>query len=784
MKHRLAIDCVNRVKLEKADEFQDSIFCDVYLMAHFQTERILQANKEYAESIKNNEAEMFCNGNEINNVISFIGKRGMGKSSAMLSFAYYLKSYEKKADKMPEALRLRNEPGFYVLPKVDAGMLSHETVLDFILAKMWMEFSKKIAAETDTDCLYNRTKESFNSIKNAYSLYYQEPNRELSSARQLEELSRSMGLREKFAGLVTDFLGCMEESKCGKKKDYYLVIVIDDLDMASRDIFGTLEQLRVFLSVPQVIVLVSLDIEKITISTNKRFSEELLHSTMQGYEIDCVREYADQYVAKALPRNSRIYMPVVDRLKLRSFCINLKDLEESSSWREVIIALNEECNYYVFIDMIIARYINTMICYETLSISDTLRNVVNKAHELLKICTSDKEDQHAMIYNWLEKECMISIYQLSDKNDVEFMNTLINASEKDLHPIVAEHFLKEILMDSRRNYYSYGRIMDILLRFRRSGIYNINLIKEILLLYSTRISKHIREADFESMEDRKRQGDIAALHTVDEIFVRGDIWSSAFDQQLFGAKNISLEKVVNISLDIQQGGEVSVILNNQYNIKMLMDTFKMMLFCDIESILTNNIFSVENEKSFMFRRGKEGEVSEIIRIKTEEKKHTRISIDNFFRNVVEYDEYYNRFMQYIVGAIGKHFEKKNMEKRKYHFPVQKEMHIWKEKYNVRHVYDILPVQNMGLMLEVTERARISDKVQNFSEAIKILTDTFIEVFREAEEECHYELLKGSSYSEKMRELMDAIKLESVTPDIANKFRNMAPGMEDSESIKG
>ena len=89
---KLFLECVNRVKLEQLEEFEDSIFRDVYKSAHMQVQRIIDTSTSQNDK---NDAEQFCNGNEMSNVVSFVGERGMGKSSAMLSFAYFLKQYHK-----------------------------------------------------------------------------------------------------------------------------------------------------------------------------------------------------------------------------------------------------------------------------------------------------------------------------------------------------------------------------------------------------------------------------------------------------------------------------------------------------------------------------------------------------------------------------------------------------------------------------------------------------------------------------------------------------------------
>lgn len=52
----------------------------------------------------------------------------MGKSSAMLSYAYFLKTFGSQEQQIPPLYLFKSEenPKFYVLPKIDAPMLSQD----------------------------------------------------------------------------------------------------------------------------------------------------------------------------------------------------------------------------------------------------------------------------------------------------------------------------------------------------------------------------------------------------------------------------------------------------------------------------------------------------------------------------------------------------------------------------------------------------------------------------------------------------------------------------------
>ena len=163
---------VNKIKYEEWKEFENSIFNRVYYSAIEATKTIIEFNAEY-KKIGRESGEKYCNENQIFNIISFLGERGMGKSSAMLSFAYYLKQFHTIEDKKGRLeLNDKEKIKFFVLPKIDTAMMgAGENLLDVVLAKMWDAFEEKASSHDIKENDYKYAKDNFSKVKSSYSEY-------------------------------------------------------------------------------------------------------------------------------------------------------------------------------------------------------------------------------------------------------------------------------------------------------------------------------------------------------------------------------------------------------------------------------------------------------------------------------------------------------------------------------------------------------------------------------------------------------------------------------------
>lgn len=761
MTKQLYIECVNRVKLEKVEEFCSSIFEDVYVAAHMQIGRIISKDSEQTPD----DAEKFCNGDEMNNVVSFVGERGMGKSSAMLSFAYFLSGYPNnlKCEAAQEFKFAEEELRFYTLPKIDAGNLSHESIFDVILTKMWTDFNGE--EQRDGDIGFECIKNNFNSIKDSYNRYYKEEkdNRNLASVRQLSNLARGLSLRQNFAELVSSFLGYMVKNANIKLSDRYLVIPIDDLDLANDNTLAILEQLRAFLIVPHVIILITVNIEKLLMHSNKEFSEKLIcGDNIEADEKKNIRQYAEQYIAKSLPRNNRIYMPGYNGFDVLKYTLDHEKYVSAITEKEV----GGEVHYFLFVNMAIANHLNILLNYEEDMIvqTESLRNIVNKLNELWVICRYKETTKEQLLYEWLEKDITISLNQLTSRQDISFMRELEGISENDYNACIIDYITKQLQKAKENKIASrtdrrkrlkkleecgYGQVLCTLLKYKDQNFQNKQFIKELSLLYSVRISKCLQKQGADMLE---------------HVFIKDDIWASAFDEWVFGYewKPMALDALLRLRLEYQEKKAADMM---EKNAEKLVGIFKALLFCDMEKLMEKTVYEVGAESESMKEvplAGSQGEPAEekaagaapIIEFKTTGVT-ARVSLDYFFRNIIRYGDLFESYAEWIYKQLAdwtgeqapteeKPWKKGTLESA---WDDAKKIDEKIKEFEIKNVYDILPVQDVNVMLRVlSDGARLREE-KNIAAVMRELTRIFVEQFRRAEEGCFYGQMGNRSYAE-------------------------------------
>ena len=154
-KRVIHIDTVNKVKIETIDEMENSIFTDIYHRSYDMLVKTVQDNDEYIKyktvqdndkyikykAVQDNDEYIKYKEDRIpetiSNTISFLGNRGRGKTSAMLSFLFNLDKLQNKYAKKAGGFNAEFHRNNYIfLPYIDAAMLAKkEYVLDVVLAK-------------------------------------------------------------------------------------------------------------------------------------------------------------------------------------------------------------------------------------------------------------------------------------------------------------------------------------------------------------------------------------------------------------------------------------------------------------------------------------------------------------------------------------------------------------------------------------------------------------------------------------------------------------------------
>lgn len=765
----LTIECVNKVKYERVEEFRTSLFEDVYDDAFLMTQEIIDENQKLYES---GAAERFCNEDEIRNIISFIGQRGMGKSSAMLSYAYFLKAYTNDG-KGNEDFRFNTDKiSFVTLSKIDAAMLnSSESLFDIVIAKMWEDFNKDAKKFRD-EYLFTRISEKFTSVKDSYTLYNTR-DKNIPTIRQLRDLAKSFNLRQDFVNLVDAFLDCAIRDNGIPRNGKYLVIPIDDLDMANESMDQIMEQMRIFFSVPNVIILTTADIDKLLAGIEHGFVgfyEKTAQSDMCGI-------YAEQYIAKVLPRNRRIYMPDFTGARMLQYTIDYKRYIQ----RLYKKTPNGEFNYIRYVAAMIAKNIDVLLQIQDLSNDmreNYLRDIANRLNELWVISKEAKPNRTSqMTYEWMFKEVSIANNRMTNVEKRKILTQLLHLDEELYNEYVIHEMEKESSV-GRGTKKTFGGVLKTIQKYKEIDMENRELASRIQMLYSAKIGYMLVEGNYDVIESQ---------------FIRGDIFSTCVKEKI--------GQLVELPVDIKNmmTCKIEDCHDDETLNKMVggfIDRFHLLLFCDWDSVLQNLKYAavtssentvdtnsqLENENGETQRPTETAETLSL----SAESSNIRVSVDNFFANVVKYEELFDAYINWLekqfefIGILPQY--KKLFDGLRANSKRQ-EMTKWVSDNGITSKYSIVPVQDIGVLTNAVEKYDKMEMNKRQTRSIVYITKSLIncvkEAFKEAEDYCEYEKMGYSRYSNKLEQMWDILKLEEIPQELVEKLGIGATKLEDT-----
>lgn len=261
---------------EEVQDFEHSIYNNVYLWAKEAVEQIT-ADSRQKEKFRQSNTKV--KNTETSNVISFIGRRGTGKSSAMLSFQEALKKYRGNSQNYKEkgiifsADAKMENVRFFTLDCIDAAaMEKSESVFTLVLANMLskiQEFKEKEKDDKNSYLMRSLLQKLGDIYKGYRSLSQQHDNEEdvYSAYESLKSAANSQSIRAQFGQLVRECLQYFQKDDDYFTKEAYLVIAIDDLDMAHYNeraaahgrvnmrSYEIMREISKYFSIPGVIVL-------------------------------------------------------------------------------------------------------------------------------------------------------------------------------------------------------------------------------------------------------------------------------------------------------------------------------------------------------------------------------------------------------------------------------------------------------------------------------------------------------------------------------------------------
>ncbi|QZT37408.1 hypothetical protein K5X82_00600 [Halosquirtibacter xylanolyticus] len=321
-KNTLVVDLHEQfnAKVECWEQLNKSIFYDKYRIAAGCTVEIIQkqckainpCGEKYPSYLRYQEQDF-------NNIIAFCGERGTGKTSAMLSFAAYLEHIHKDDKEVfQHHSRSLQQHHFHITDTIDPSLFeNNENLFEVVLAKMFAKTIEKIQGRHENEHL---EKEGKRKLLEAYSKVYkslaaihtkEDKRYEGEALETLSKLSSGANLRDDFKKLVKEYLTYHKKNSCSRdplKHQDILVIPIDDFDLNTKAATDMGEQIRKYLMIPNVVILMAVNMEQLTNVKEQdiRTSFKTMIDAKRLYEDP--KEFAVNYLIKLIPHNRRIHL--------------------------------------------------------------------------------------------------------------------------------------------------------------------------------------------------------------------------------------------------------------------------------------------------------------------------------------------------------------------------------------------------------------------------------------------------------------------------------------------
>lgn len=249
-----------------------------------------------------------------NNIFAFIGDRGSGKTSCMISVADFLISKNSDIDwALYPRLRTTN---FETIDLIDPIYFdTSHNLISLFMAMLYKNFIKRTEEnERQTRTSYERHSYS-EKARNQFIAQFKTTQEHLyhllgyikyTDGKDLLEyvdaLSASVNLKEDINNLVDIYMNYMEQ------KDTILILRVDDVDINERHAGEMVETMRKYFIQPNILVLISFKLSQLEDVKYLELSEFYKHDR-QTFTPDRLREMVNKYMVKLIPHSHRIFMP-------------------------------------------------------------------------------------------------------------------------------------------------------------------------------------------------------------------------------------------------------------------------------------------------------------------------------------------------------------------------------------------------------------------------------------------------------------------------------------------
>lgn len=335
------------LKVEKGDELSlrhlakisplDSVMRPAYEQAVRALMRILRDtdgfHNEYDE-LKGDPDELsdllfwYCG-----NVIAFNASRGGGKTVSMRSFAQILRrgfveregsrrgySREYRVDNTfltPEDQAWLERCRFIPLTALEPAFLEQEQNILYVVFSRLQKYAERILEEKKGANRYveaqkNELIRSLHRVLSGINGIKRPGTGPLEDLSALEDISDGLSLRQHFHNLVQQILDLSADSNGSSER--YLVLLLDDADFKTEKAYEVLEDVRKYLMIPNLVILMSVDkdcLHSVVFQDNLKKFPDLMKVSPKSIQEDLSR-VTSKYISKLIPPTHLIVLPRID----------------------------------------------------------------------------------------------------------------------------------------------------------------------------------------------------------------------------------------------------------------------------------------------------------------------------------------------------------------------------------------------------------------------------------------------------------------------------------------
>ncbi len=313
---RLKVGNASRPVILDNDNYKGSIMEDPIDVATSIFDRLIRYGMEYRQEEKEKKKKLEFKDFERdwsfkvkNNVIPFFGDRGSGKTSCMLSVQKIVLEKEEYQNRI------------LTMDVVDPSFFDEDhNILQLFVAQLYTTF---ISSNKYQDLMKKpevlELKSEILLLQN--NLKYLEKNKAAEVldddyALQLEALASGVYLQSNLRKVVRDTLNFL-----GKD---FLLIVIDDLDINVNRAYEMMEQIRKYLIMPELVIMLSAKPDQLENSIRLHL-KKIYHGVREGNDEE-IEEMTEKYLSKFLPQSHRVFMSAPETLLSANLVItNEKD---------------------------------------------------------------------------------------------------------------------------------------------------------------------------------------------------------------------------------------------------------------------------------------------------------------------------------------------------------------------------------------------------------------------------------------------------------------------------